>query len=213
MNFQFHYDFPVDEEMAMVFVGAYAAALSIGLLIRLTLFIIRGVGLHTIAKRRELQNPWLVWVPVADQWVIGSFSDQYRYLVKDEITNRRKYLLGLSVGNLVLGLITAVTAAVTVGKLIVSGAGMSDGQMAAALMGPVMTVLVISAVLGALSLVEFVLKQMCLYDLYRSCDPGNAMAYTILAILFSVLEPIFLIVLRKRDDGMPPRRDIPVEHV
>ena len=57
-----------------------------------------------------------------------------------------------------------------------------------------------------MKLVEYVLRQMCMYDLYRSCDPGNATAYLVLGILFSILEPIFLIALRKRDSGLPPRR-------
>ena len=67
-----------------------------------------------------------------------------------------------------------------------------------------------SMLLGVLSfgvgVAAFVFRQISMYDLYRSCDPRNAIPYLVLGILFSVLEPVFLMILRNRDEGMPPRK-------
>lgn len=206
MEFHFNYTGPMEEEVMEIVAGIYAVAIIAGLVVSLAVFLIRGFSLYTIARRRGLDKPWLAWIPVANNWIIGSVSDQYRYLVKDEIRSRRKYLFAFAVCNTVLGTVALVLAAVTAVKVGMSYHTMSDAQMASALMTPVITVLILSGVMGILSLTEYVLRQMCMYDLYRSCDPGNATAYLVLGILFSVLEPIFLICLRKRDNGLPPRR-------
>ena len=41
-------------------------------------YVLQSKGLHAIAQRRGIHNPWLAWVPVANFWVFGSVSDQYR---------------------------------------------------------------------------------------------------------------------------------------
>lgn len=209
MNFHFNYSGPMDDEFGMIFGMVYVVVLCFSLLLSLTLLVLRAFSMYTIAKRRGLRNPWLVWIPIANRWMIGSFSDQYRYLVKGEIKNKRKYLLGFAVGNVMLGMIAAIVCAVLAGRLIVSGGSLSDGQMATMVVGPAISVLAVSAVLAVTRLVEYVLRQVCMYDLYRSCDPGNAVAYLVLGILFFVLEPIFLICVRKKDGGLPPRRGAP----
>ena len=209
MHFEYNYSGPMNSEIGTVFMVVYGLLFAGSALVGLTMFVIRGIGLYTIAKRRGLSHPWLVWVPVGNQWMTGSFSDQYRYLVKGEVRNMRKLLLALSAVNTVLAGISGGVSLETAGKLMMAGGGLSEGQMASVLLGPAVGVLIVVSVLAVLILVEYVLRQMCMYDLYRSCDPGNAVAYLVLGILFPVLEPIFLIVLRKRDGGMPPRREIP----
>ena len=194
------------EEFGIIFGAVYGVMILISALISIAFYVLRSYGLYTVAKRRGLTNPWLIWIPVAGNWIIGSISDQYRYLVKEEIKSKRKLLLGFSVGNAVLNIIALIVAVVMAGTLIVSEDRMSDGEMAAAMMGPVLTVLILAGILSVTKIVEYVLRQMCMYDLYRSCDPGNATAYLALGILFGILEPIFLVAVRKKEDGMPPRR-------
>ena len=61
----------------------------------LAMYVLKSVGLYTIARRRGLKNPWMAWVPVLNDWLLGSISDQYRYVVKGQIRNRRIVLLML----------------------------------------------------------------------------------------------------------------------
>lgn len=209
MEFNFNFSGPMDDGIWKFFSVIYGAVLLIGLLAGLAVHLMRAFGLYAIAKRRELDKPWLAWIPVANSWIIGSVSDQYRYLVKGEIKSKRKLLLGFSAANCVLGLSSLIVAAVEVGIIISSKESMSDGQMAYSLMGPVISVVIMSSIMGITKIVEYVLRQICKYDLYRSCDPGNAVAYLVLGILIPILEPIFLIVVRKKDNGLPPRRVAP----
>lgn len=207
MAFDFHSTGSVDDEVSVVFGVMLAFALVISLLVRIALYVLRGVGLYTIAKRRELNRSWLVWIPIAGRWIIGSLSDQYRYLVKGEYRSRRKLLLGLSIGTAVARTAAFCLIMTCVGIYRPSRFLISDGAMAEALMTPVLALAVTVCVLGVVKLLEFILRQLCMLDIYRSCDPGNAVAYLIFAILLSVLEPIFLLAIRKKDGGMPPRRD------
>ena len=61
------------------------------------MYVFQSIGLYTIAKRRGIANPGLAWVPVAYSWILGSVSDQYQYVVRGKVCNRRKILLGLAI--------------------------------------------------------------------------------------------------------------------
>jgi hypothetical protein len=32
--------------------------------------------MYTIAKRRQINHPWMAWVPVVDMYLLGCISDQ-----------------------------------------------------------------------------------------------------------------------------------------
>ena len=72
--------------------------------------------------------------------------------------------------------------------------------------GPVLTVLAVVLPLAAVTIALCVIRYMALYDVYRSLDPGNAVLYLVLSILFSPTEPFFLFFNREKDLGMPPRK-------
>ena len=60
-------------------------------LIGIATYVLSALGLYTIAKRRGLNHPWLAWIPVASAWIVGSLSDQYRYVVNGaSITKSRQ---------------------------------------------------------------------------------------------------------------------------
>lgn len=186
------------------------ACLLIAGIVGLVFYILRGIGLGTIARRRGLNHSWLAWLPVGREWVIGSVSDQYQYVVKGEVKNRRKLLLGLSIGTGACSAAAVMAVLFMAVRLMAVEGILSDGAMASIMMGPVMAMLVAGCVSCAAGIVLYVFRQMALYDLYRSCDPHNAVAYLVLAIVFGFLEPIFWMVVRKKDGGMPPRRERPV---
>ena len=48
-------------------------------------YVLTSLGLYTMAKRRMINHPWLSWVPVANMWILGSLSDQYRYVARGQV--------------------------------------------------------------------------------------------------------------------------------
>lgn len=167
-------------------------------------YVLQSIGMHTIAKRRGIKHPWLCWLPIGDVWILGSISDQYQYVAKGKIRNRRKVLLGIAIGVLVVGVPLLVGG--VVGMLVgLYGFSMEETGAFGAMFGVFLLVYV--AVL-AVGIVNAVLQYIALYDLFASCNPDNATLFLVLGIFFPVCLPFFMFSSRKKDLGMPPRKVI-----
>ena len=176
----------------------------------IALYVLRALGLYSIAKRRGINHPWMSWVPVLDLWVLGCISDQYQYVVNGNIRNKRKWLLGLSIAMAVLYIVFAVLIGVAVFGAVGGMTGsMSDNQLVATLLGPVMGLVVGLIPLVGIAIAVMVIRYVAMYDLYTSCNPQNNVLFLVLSIFFTVAEPFFLFFVRNKDEGMPPRRQQP----
>ena len=176
-------------------------------LISIAVYVFTALGLYTLAQRRGLRNPWLAWVPVANVWILGSLSDQYRYVVRGQVRSKRKALLTLNIISAVMGLVMTVVIVAAVIRCVFSFRGASETEIVNALMGSIMGVLALCVPWAGVAIASAVLSYMALYDIYTSCDPANNTVYLVLSILFGFTQAIFLFLCRNRDDGMPPRRD------
>ena len=176
----------------------------------IALYVLRALGLYSIAKRRGINHPWMSWVPVLDLWVVGCISDQYQYVVNGKVRNKRKWLLGLSIAMAVLYIVFAVLIGVAVFGAVGGMTGsMSDNQLVATLLGPVMGLVVGLIPLVGIAIAVMAIRYVAMYDLYTSCSPQNNVLFLVLSIFFTVTEPFFLFFIRNKDEGMPPRRQQP----
>ena len=173
-------------------------------------YVLTALALYTIAKRRGLNHPWLAWIPVANAWILGSLSDQYRYGVRGENKSKRKVLLTLSILTSVLSTAMIVSVFVAVGKAMfgVIG-GMGEEALLEAILGPLVGVVGLCLPMVGIAIAYVVVYYMALYDLYKSLDPSNCVLFLVLSIVFRVTEPFFLFFNRNKDQGMPPRRQNP----
>ena len=180
------------------------------MLLPIAAYVLSALGLYTVASRRGVRNPWMAWVPVLNVWLLGSLSDQYRYVVKGQEKNKRKTLLILNIVNFVLGIVVMVLLILMAVAAIRSEMGYfrSDSLMK--------EILRYAIALGCTGLIMMgtgfaaaIIRYMALYDVYMSMDPGNCVVFLVLSILFSITEPFFLFFNRNNDKGMPPRREAP----
>lgn len=177
------------------------------LLMGIASYVLTALAIQTMARRRGLNKTWLAWIPVVNCYLLGSLSDQYRYVVKGENTSRRKWLLGLRITAAVLTAVILVLVIVTaVGALHIAGYGARANEILSNIMGPALGIIGVSLPLAAVSIAFVVIRFMALYDVYRSMDPANCVVFLVLSILFKVTEPFFLFFNRNKDNGMPPRR-------
>ena len=178
------------------------------MLLSIASYVLTALALYTIARRRGLGNPWLAWIPVADCWLLGSLSDQYRYVVKGEHRSKRKILLFFRI----LMTIMLVPLIGLLVKLCFHAFGsilwgsMNDDQMFQ-ILHQALILLVVCLPLIGVSIAYAVFRYMALYDIYKSLDPANCVLFLVLSILFGVTEPFFLFFSRNKDDGMPPRKE------
>lgn len=176
-------------------------------LLSVAAYVFSAFALYTIAQRREIKNPWLAWLPIVNVWILGSISDQYRYVVNGEIKNKRKVLLTVSIVNALLSCVAFVRLIVAVVTAFTgAGRGMSETDMVMQILGSV----AFYTPVAILSIVRLVFEIMALYDVYTSCDPANNVLYLVLSLIpgiNSVTRPLFLFLCRNQDGGMPPRRE------
>ncbi len=180
-----------------VFFVVYFLVMLATMALSMASYVLHSLGLYTIASRRGIRNSWLAWIPLGNLWILGNISDQYQYIVKGKVKNRRKLLLGLTIGAVVVCFFLMGTF--VLGLFLTEGVG---GEIATGIL-----LIVLSAILiAAVSITLVILEYMCLYDLFRSCEPSNAVLYLLLSIFFTVMMPIFVFLCRKKDLGMPPRK-------
>lgn len=172
--------------------------------ISIVAYVFQSVSMYSIANRRGIKNPWLSWVPLGNLWMLGCISDQYRYVAKGQVKNKRKSLLILGIVMSVVAVATLVVAAiVSIGALDANY--LSDSEAAAMLVGMII-MLVLYLALLAVAVAVTVIQYMALYDLFVSCDPNNGVLFLVLSILISMAMPICMFICRKKDGGMPPRK-------
>lgn len=180
-------------------------------LLGIAVYVLTSLALYTIANRRGIKNAWLSWVPVINCWIIGSLSDQYRYVVKGEVKNKRKTLLILNIITWVISLAMIIIAIVmAVGAAGAAMSGVAEAVLMETVLGPVIAILGLCLPLMIVGITTVVIRYMAMYDIYTSCTPQNSVVFLVLSILFSVTEAFFLFFTRNKDDGMPPRKAEPV---
>ena len=182
-------------------------------LLGIAAYVLTSWALYTIADRRGIKNPWLSWIPMVNCWIIGSLSDQYRYVVKGEVKNKRKTLLILNIISavvaltlVIVGLVMAVQTATSLFGISVTNSDLGLEFLDTAL-GMVVAGFAMAVPILALHIAIKVVRYMAMYDIYTSCTPKNNVIFLVLSIIFPVTEPFFLFFTRDQDEGMPPRRE------
>ena len=190
----------LDEEIVLMVAGVIGIlAMVVGLVV-LVGYIFQSIGLYTIAKNRGIQNPWLAWLPIGNYWIAGSIADQYQYVVNGEVKNRRKILLILSIAGMA---VSSLVSSMVNGSFILTTEGVSMEQLSS--LGAMGTVF--NLISSGLEIATFVFWQIALYDLYTSCNPKHNVLFLVLGIIFGVTIPYFIFFNRKKELGMPPRKE------
>ena len=197
----------------------YFISSTFGWAIGVAAYILQALGLYTIAKRRGISKPWLAWIPVGNLWILGSISDQYRYVVKDQVKGKRKALLILQIVQCAAVLVLIVMLFSVLLQIAGSFAGafmspehFDDSNIATIIATAVSALIPFLIVLG-ISIAMKVIQYIALYDVYTSCDPKNNILYLLLSIFFDIALPLCLFLCRNKDEGMPPRKEAVTQQI
>lgn len=193
-------------------------------------YILQALALYTIAKRRGIRKPGLAWIPFGNSWILGSLSDQYHYVTKREIKNKRKKLLGAQIASSVLVVAFVVVLAVILFQLLFSAEGTMEGWIEAFnsgefeatledaqnvehfgdFAGIVLLLIAICVLLIGVAITYQVVFWMAMYDLFRSCEPEKSTMYLVISLvgnfMVSGLYSVFMMLCKDKDLGMPPRK-------
>ena len=192
----------VTREIMTVIGLVLGISLLVWAVVSLLLYIFKAAGLYTIAKRRGIRHAWLSWIPVADYWVAGSLSDQYRTTVLNKKAFNRIILPVLAV---LAGVLTLATSGMSLGVIAEMFEYLADGDLqglvyATTLVGG--TSELMTLLYDVLDIALLVFWSIALYDIYSSACPKYKVAFLVLGIIFPVTIPFFLFYNRKKDEGM-----------
>lgn len=189
-------------------------------------YVLLALGLYAIAKRRGISKPWLAWIPFGQTWILGSISDQYRYVAMGEHKSKRKAMLTLEILSCILIVVVVVIAFSMLFGIFTQldlNLALQDPEAMASmfeeivednleqLMGSLGTMLLVLLPLLGVSLSLAILQYMAYHDIFASCDLKNKSLFTTLGIILDVLGlsvvlSAFVFVCRNKDEGMPPRK-------
>lgn len=201
-----------EAELLMAVFTVLLGALALALVYWVVAYVLQSISLHTVARRRGIKRPWLAWVPFGGDWILGSISDQFRYVRCGEIRSRRWLLLVLN------GLVSIIAIAelatnfsivweLTEGDLFATAASealvleMIELMESTFWYNPA-----ISLMTTAVEVAALICFYRCLWDYYGSCRPKTRLVFLLLSIFVGVPMPFFMFICRKDDLGMPPKR-------
>lgn len=169
-------------------------------------YIFGSKGLYAIAARRGIKNPWMAWIPVASNWILGCISDQYQERKYGQDPNLRKKLLIWSIitqsGISVFPVVGNIDISISAGSDVFSGFAETEaGRIITIIFLVVM--LMLSLVMLVLSIIQTIYQYKAYYNLYASCRPEKAMLFLMLAI-FTPANPFLVYACRNDDAGLPP---------
>ena len=221
MSFDFS-GFEIVSSEAQQFVGAVAGVLIVAailvVLVNIVLYVIKSLGLYTIAKRRGIACPWLAWLPVGCEWITASIADQYRKVTSGKATIRRFVVLVLAVISIGIGVVTTTTVGEKsddldalveyteeMGEYINEENALDIVTSVFEDLGDIMSdVFLLSSVAALVGFVSSVYWFVCAGDVYASCCPKNGTMMLVLSIFVPVLEPFFFFCNKEKDAGMIP---------
>lgn len=169
------------------------------LVICIVFYVFYSIGLYSIAKRRGLRYPGLAWVPVASDWMLGLVADQVDLICAGKQSNQRRLLLWFSAGTYLLAAFFLIAIFTSVNSYSFSSPFF-------------MMMTWFPLLLWGVAITFMVFYYIALYKLYRSSSPDNAVPLIVLSIIFSVIIPFVMFVIRKSDKGIPHLPDeLPAE--
>ena len=176
-------------------------------------YILMALGLSTIARNRGIRHHWLAWIPVANLWLLGCISDQYRYVTQGQERNRRKRLLTLGIVELAIVPVTlTLLLGWIIGMFVVEdlGSGEPGVLLMLILIGLLLVVLVLAVALAVVAILLQVQRCYAFYDLFSSCTPRRKTLFSVLSIVASCLgndlvAAILIFICRNKEEGLPPR--------
>ena len=74
-------------------------------------YVLTGISLYQIGKRRRIRNYGLAWVPIGNLWVINAIGDQYQEIRTGQRQYLRRWAMGLIGGFVLLWLPVSLNTA------------------------------------------------------------------------------------------------------
>ena len=189
------------------FIGVFAVSAVIGIAI----YLLESISVYKMAKSAEIKNPWLVFIPVANDWVFGTLAEKYK---KKNGTKSARFGIILPV---LEGIVLIESIALTIFTVIsikeITGYALdavnTSSEMAPEQFMSLIPVIILYFALMAVAIAYAVVFFIALWRVYSSFDKSNATLYIVLSVIFTISVPIILFIIRNRKPEFDPHNNVP----
>ena len=209
--FDFLTELGLPEEAVSFFFTFFIGAIAVSAVIGIAIYLLESISVYKMAKSAEIKNPWLAFIPVANDWVFGTLAEKYK---KKNGTKSARFGIILPV---LEGIVLIETIALTIFTVIsvkeITGYALdavnTSAEMAPEQFMSLIPVIILYFALMAVAIAYAVVFFIALWRVYYSFDKSNATLYIVLSIIFTISVPIILFIIRNRKPEFDPHNNMP----
>lgn len=199
------------EEVVSFFFTFFIGAIAVSAVIGIAIYLLESISVYKMAKSAEIKNPWLVFIPVANDWVFGTLAEKYK---KKNGTKSARFGIILPV---LEGIVFIESIALTIFTVIsvkeITGYALdavnTSAEMAPEQFMSLIPVIILYFALIAVAIAYAVVFFIALWRVYSSFDKSNATLYIVLSVVFTISVPIILFIIRNRKPEFDPHNNVP----
>ena len=199
------------EEVVSFFFTFFVGAIAVSAVIGIAIYLLESISVYKMAKSAEIKNPWLAFIPVANDWVFGTLAEKYK---KKNGTKSARFGIILPV---LEGIVFIESIALTIFTVIsikeITGYALdavnTSAEMAPEQFMSLIPVIILYFALMAVAIAYAVVFFIALWRVYSSFDKSNATLYIVLSVVFTISVPIILFIIRNRKPEFDPHNNVP----
>lgn len=199
------------EEAVSFFFTFFIGAIAVSAVIGIAIYLLESISVYKMAKSAEIKNPWLAFIPVANDWVFGTLAEKYK---KKNRTKSARFGIILPV---LEGIVLIEAIALTIFTVIsikeITGYALdavnTSSEMAPEQFMSLIPVIILYFALMAVAIAYAVVFFIALWRIYSSFDKSNATLYIVLSVIFTISVPIILFIIRNRKPEFDPHNNVP----
>lgn len=199
------------EEAVSFFFTFFIGAIAVSAVIGIAIYLLESISVYKMAKSAEIKNPWLAFIPVANDWVFGTLAEKYK---KKNGTKSARFGIILPV---LEGIVLIEAIALTIFTVIsikeITGYALdavnTSSEMVPEQFMSLIPVIILYFALMAVAIAYAVVFFIALWRVYSSFDKSNATLYIVLSVIFTISVPIILFIIRNRKPEFDPHNNVP----
>lgn len=209
--FDFLTELGLPEEVVSFFLTVFIGVFAVSAVIGIAIYLLESISVYKMAKSAEIKNPWLAFIPVANDWVFGTLAEKYK---KKNGTKSARFGIILPV---LEGIVLIEAIALTIFTVIsikeITGYALdavnTSTEMAPEQFMSLIPVIILYFALMAVAIAYAVVFFIALWRVYSSFDKSNATLYIVLSVIFTISVPIILFIIRNRKPEFDPHNNVP----
>lgn len=209
--FDFLTELGLPEEVVSFFFTFFIGAIAVSAVIGIAIYLLESISVYKMAKSAEIKNPWLAFIPVANDWVFGTLAEKYK---KKNGTKSARFGIILPV---LEGIVLIEAIALTIFTVIsikeIMGYALdavnTSTEMVPEQFMSLIPVIILYFALMAVAFAYIIVFYVALWRIYSSFDKPNATLYIVLSVVFTISVPIILFIIRNRKPEFDPHNNVP----